>query len=52
MSTPANEQANIDSGKSGGRLRDWTEEQFEDAYQCDRFTARFYRTVYATPLIT
>ena len=43
MSTPANEQANINAGKrndrSKGRLRDWSERQFEDAYQCDRFTA-------------
>lgn len=39
MSTPANEHPNLHEAQAAGRLRDWTEQQFKDAYQCDRFTA-------------
>jgi N-methylhydantoinase B len=29
----------VDGGVASARLRDWNDEQFESAYQCDRFTA-------------
>ncbi|MGR8947969.1 MAG: hydantoinase B/oxoprolinase family protein [Gammaproteobacteria bacterium] len=39
MSTPASTTGSLHGKSTRSRLRDWTEQQFEDAYQCDRFTA-------------
>lgn len=39
MSTPADQHLNMTGDTGRGRLRDWTEEQFRETYQCDRFTA-------------
>ncbi|MEM7543103.1 MAG: hydantoinase B/oxoprolinase family protein [Pseudomonadota bacterium] len=38
MSTPLNKE-HLDPGSRPARLRDWTEAQFEETYNCDRFTA-------------
>jgi len=41
MSTSANKRA-APAANPSGRLRDWSEEQFREIYDCDRFTAMVF----------